>query len=191
MSMKIEKNQLRTSRVINIAHDLFKEKGFEAVGIRDICTLAEISPVQLYRLGLDKKDLLAEVILRVNEEIIRKIKPFKATQFKKLGALGYLCSYLQFLYGEDIAIKNIRAEGAAFGWKWSPKYEEKVIAQVFQLIQPIADMLEYAGFADVQARCYAIWSLYYVGYRNAVMNGADADTCLEEIKPSLALLLKP
>ena len=188
---KTEKSTLRTNRVIDIAHDLFMERGFEAVGIRDICIQSEISPVQLYRLGLDKKDLLAEVILRVNEQIIGKIKPFSATDYRKLGAQGYLHKYLIFLYTEDIAIKPIRAEGAAFGWKWSARYEERVIAQVLQLIQPIADMFEYAGYADVQARCYAVWSLYYVGYRNAVMNGADAAGCLAEIKPSLTLVLKP
>jgi AcrR family transcriptional regulator len=191
MKRKNEINLLRTSRVIDIAHDLFMEKGFEAVGIRDICTIAEIKPVQLYRLGLDKKDLLAEVILRVNEDIIRKIKPFNPKEYTKLGAFDYLCSYLLFLYGEDIAIKSIRAEGAAFGWKWSAGYEQKIIVQVFELIKPIAEMLEHAGLADVQARCYAIWSLYYVGYRHAVMDGADAVACLAEIKPSLALLVKP
>lgn len=190
MQRNSEKNLLRMNRVIDIAHTLFMEKGYEAVGIREICIKAGISPVQLYRLKLDKKDLLAEVILRVNEQIIRKIKPFSPVECRKLGAEKYLYSYLLFLYGEDIAIKPIRAEGAAFGWKWSARYEEKVIAQVFQLIGPIAEMLEHAGYADVPARCYAIWSLYYVGYRNAVMNGADATACLDEIKPSLALLLK-
>ena len=42
------------------------------------------------------------------------------------------------------------------------------------IIKPIADALKYESFQDIQARCFAIWSLYYVGYRNAVMNDVDA-----------------
>lgn len=188
MNTASTKNQLRTESVIEIAHELFLENGYEKVGIRDICKASNLSPVQLYRLGLDKQDLLAEVILRVNAAIIKKIKPFSAT--KKVNAHQFIENYLLWLYKEDIAIKSIRAEGAAFGWKWSQKYEALIIEQVFSFLKPIADALESEKYDDIQARCLAIWSLYYVGYRNAVMNHADAKECLENIRPSLAICLK-
>lgn len=178
----------RADTVIRIAHELFERDGYENVGIREICTLVGLSPTQLYRLGLDKKDLLAEVILRVNQEIIDRIKPFSAKGFKS--ALDYIEQYLLGLYKQDIAIKSIRAEGAAFGWKWSGKYEELIIRQIFQMLQPIVDALQHDGYDEIQARCYAIWSLYYVGYRHAVMQNGDAAACLAQIRPSLAICLK-
>ena len=144
--------------------------------------------MQVYRLGLDKHDLLAEVILIANQNIIDSIKPFSKSQTKSASA--YIENYLLNLYMQDIAIKSIRKEGAAFGWKWSEKYEALIIEQLMQLIKPIADALAHESYNDIQARCFGIWSLYYVGYRNAVMNDADAKTCLEAIKPSLKLLLK-
>lgn len=180
--------QERAELVVGIARDLFERDGYENVGIREICTRAGLSPMQLYRLGLDKKDLLAEVILRVNQEIIDRIKPFSPKGFKS--AQDYVEKYLLGLYAEDIAIKSIRAEGAAFGWKWSGKYEELIIEQIFRMIQPIVDALQHDGYDDIQARCYAIWSLYYVGYRHAVMHGGDAAACLNQIKPSLAICMK-
>jgi hypothetical protein len=144
--------------------------------------------MQLYRLGLDKRDLLAEVIIRVNAEQIKNIKPFAPK--KKVSASKFIEGYLLKLYEQDIAIKCIRKEGAAFGWKWSGKYEALIIEQLMQIIRPIADALLHDGYEDVQARCLGIWSLYYVGYRAAVMNDADAKSCLESIKPSFNLLLR-
>jgi AcrR family transcriptional regulator len=174
--------------VIIIAHRLFETRGYEAVGVREIAKEAGISPMQVYRLGLDKQDLLAEVILIVNQEIINAIKPFSAGKSK--AAIDYIERYLLDLYAKDIDIKSIRKEGAAFGWKWSGKYEQLIIAQLMQILKPIADCLNHYRYDDVEARCYAIWSLYYVGYRNAVMNNASATQCLEGIKPSLAICLK-
>lgn len=187
-TQKVDAKLQRIETITNIAHELFEKKGYEQVGIREICQSAGLSPTQLYRLGLTKQDLLAEVILRVNQKQIEKIKPFSTANFKS--AECYIKGYLLRLYESDIQIKSIRAEGAAFGWKWSEKYEALIIVQVFQLIQPIADALEHDGYSDIQARCYAIWSLYYVGYRHAVMQNGDAEACLAGIYPSLDLCLK-
>ena len=180
--------QERLAVVVKIAHRLFASRGYEAVGIREIAQEAGISPMQVYRLGVDKTDLLAEVILIVNQEMIEQIKTFNGALFK--GALPFIESYLLDLYEQDIKIKNIRKEGAAFGWKWSKKYEALIIEQLMQILKPIADALTHFEYDEIEARCYAIWSLYYVGYRNAVMNNADANACLDAIKPSLAICLK-
>lgn len=182
------KQQKRLEQVIAVARQLFEERGYEDVGIREISTAAGMNPVQLYRLGLDKRDLLAEVILKVNAEQIERIKPF--TPNKSKTSASFIKNYLLDLYEQDIAIKSIRKEGAAFGWKWSEKYEALIIEQLMQIIKPIADALEHESYDDIQARCFGIWSLYYVGYRHAVMNSADAKSCLEAIAPSLHLLLK-
>ena len=82
----------RAELVIRIAHEMFERDGYEHVGIRQICTAAGLSPMQLYRLGLDKKDLLAEVILRINQQIIDRIKHFSTKGFKS--AEGFLDKYL-------------------------------------------------------------------------------------------------
>lgn len=180
--------QQRLDSIIGIARRLFEQSGYEHVGVREICQAAGLSPTQLYRLGVSKQDLLAEVILRVNQHQIDCIKPFSTKGFKS--AQTYIEKYLLRLYQADIDIKGIRAEGAAFGWKWTGKYEALITEQVFQLIKPIADALTYDQYDAIHARCYAIWSLYYVGYRHAVMNNGDAQSCLDGIKPSLALCLK-
>jgi AcrR family transcriptional regulator len=156
--------------------------------VREIAKGAGISPMQVYRLGVDKHDLLAEVILIVNQEMIAKIKSFDGTSYTS--ALDFIEKYLLDLYQQDIEIKSIRKEGAAFGWKWSEKYEALIIEQLMQILKPIADALAHFEYDEIEARCYAIWSLYYVGYRNAVMNNAVANACIEAIKPSLAICLK-
>lgn len=187
-STRSEKNQLRLKQVVDVAHRLFESRGFEKVGMREIAEAACMSPIQVYRLGLDKQELLAEVIYKINQEIIGKIKPFSPSKHKDSSA--FIENYLLDLYKEDVAIKNIRKEGAAFGWLWSGKYEALIIEQVMQMIKPIADALTHFEYDEVEARCYAIWSLYYVGYRNTVMNNANAQACLDGIKPSLQINLR-
>lgn len=183
-----DKTQERLALVVEIAHRLFASRGYENVGVREIAQEAGISPMQVYRLGVDKTDLLAEVILIVNQNLINGLMAFDSSLHKS--AISFVESYLLYLYKQDINIKSIRKEGAAFGWKWSGKYEALIIEQLMQILKPIADALAHYGYDEIEARCYAIWSLYYVGYRNAVMNNADANACLEAIRPSLAICLK-
>jgi len=66
----------------------------------------------------------------------------------------------------------------------------QIIEQLMQILKPIADALANFGYVEFEVTCYAIWSLYYVGYRHAVMNDADANACLDGIQPSLAICLK-
>jgi hypothetical protein len=73
---------------------------------------------------------------------------------------------------------------------WSAEYEARVVAQVHQLIKPLVDWMQEAELDDIPARCIGIWSLYYVGYRHAVMQGGTAEECLAGIKPSLQFFLK-
>lgn len=186
--VKLKKTRAQVEPIVKVAHRLFEKHGFEHVGMREISAAAKKSPIQLYRLGLDKQDLLAEVILRVNAEQIKNIKSFVPN--KKISANTFIEAYLLDLYEQDIAIKSIRKEGAAFGWKWSEKYEALIIQQLMEIIKPIADALVHDGYKDIDARCYGIWSLYYVGYRSAVMDDFDAQGCLNGIKPSLNLLLR-
>ena len=188
LEAKLKKAQAQIEAIVKVAHHLFEKHGFEHVGMREISAAAKKSPMQLYRLGLDKQDLLAEVILRVNAEQIKSIKSF--TPNNKIAANKFIEGYLLDLYEQDIAIKSIRKEGAAFGWKWTEKYEALIIQQLLEIIKPIADALVHDGYDDIEARCYGIWSLYYVGYRAAVMDDTDAQCCLNGIKPSLDLLLR-
>lgn len=185
---KNKRAQERLEQVVKVAQRLFASRGYEQVGVREIAQEAGINPMQVYRLGVDKHDLLAEVILIVNQEMINKIKPFNSTS--DTTALAFIEKYLLDLYQQDIEIKSIRKEGAAFGWKWSEKYEALIIEQLMQILKPIADAMAHFGYDEIEARCFAIWSLYYVGYRNAVMNDADAYACLDSIKPSLAICLR-
>lgn len=188
LEAKLKKDRVQIEAIVKVAQHLFEKHGFEKVGMREISAAAKKSPMQLYRLGLDKQDLLAEVILRVNAEQVKSIKSF--TPNNKIAANKFIEGYLLDLYEQDIAIKSIRKEGAAFGWKWTEKYEALIIQQLLEIIKPIADALVHDGYKDIEARCYAIWSLYYVGYRAAVMDDADARSCLNGIKPSLDLLLR-
>lgn len=177
-------------QVLKSARELFMAKGYEAVGMRDIAKAVGRQPVQVYRLNLSKADILAELIIELNQEQIRLL-PKLLMRAKGDTAFERSCAYLFELYQLDIQFQPIRAVGAAFGWMWSQAYERRVIEQVGELVKPVADWLQDDGMGDVPARCQGIWSLYYVGYRHAVMHGGSAQDCLDAIKPSLRYFFSP
>ncbi len=165
------------------------ERGYENVGMRDIARAVGREPVQVYRLKLSKPDILAELIIELNQEQIIQL-PSICARIKERYLFERTCSFLRELYQLDIDYLPIRSVGAAFGWMWSEAYEDRVIEQVHQLVKPVVDWMSEDGLEDVPARCIGIWSLYYVGYRRAVMQGGTADDCLEAIKPSLRFYLE-
>lgn len=175
--------------VLAAARMLFMERGYEAVGMRDIAQAVGKQPVQIYRLNLSKADILAEVIIQLNQEQIQRL-PELCAKVKGKTLFTRTCSYLRELYALDIQYLPIRAVGAAYGWMWSAAYEDRVVAQVHQLIKPLVDWMQEAKLNEIPARCIGIWSLYYVGYRQAVMHGGSADDCLASIKPSLRFYLE-
>ena len=66
------KDALR-EEVLHAARSLFLEKGFDAVGMREIAQAVGRQPTQVYRLELSKTDILAEIIVALNQEQIEKL----------------------------------------------------------------------------------------------------------------------
>ena len=182
-------NQQLRADVLSAARALFQEKGYEAVGMREIARAVGRQPTQLYRLDISKADILADIIIELNAEQIEAL-PLLLSAVRGRNALERTCGYLIGLYASDIAYLPLRSIGAAHGWAWSARHEEAVLAQVWKLLEPVIGWLRDDGYEDLQARCYGVWSLYYVGYRGAVMRGHSATECLDEIRPSLALLFQ-
>jgi AcrR family transcriptional regulator len=175
-------------KVLIAARALFLKHGYEAVGMRDIAKAVGKQPVQVYRLNLSKADILAELIIELNQEQIDQL-PQLCARITGESLFERTCSFLGELYALDIHYLPIRSVGAAFGWLWSADYEARITRQVMQLVQPVVNDMQQAGLDAIPARCFGIWSLYYVGFRRAVMNGGSAQDCLDDIKPSLGFFL--
>lgn len=164
------------------------EKGFPGVGMREITARAGLTPTQSYRLGLAKEDLLAEISIRLTDAILRS-NTVKSSPNPGESLQDFVERYLLKLYKFDVQNIAIRRESAAYGWMWSDKYESRVIVQVLALLMPITKAMESHGLNNIAARGLCIWSLYYVGFRRAVVGGGTARQCLESIRESLSLAL--
>lgn len=176
--------------VLAAAKTLFMTHGYDAVGMREIARAVDRQPVQIYRLNLSKSDILAELILDLNAEQIRQL-PQLCLRVKGSTVAEKVCAYFRELYALDIHYLPIRSVGAAYGWTWSKAYEEKIIGQVLQLLQPVANWMLEAGLDQIESRGYGLWSVYYVGFRRAAIHGGSADECIQEIRPTLEILLRP
>ena len=156
--------------------------------MRDVARQAGLTPVQLYRLGLSKEDLLAEVSFRLTDHQIRHITA-RARRRDGESRADFVERYLLALYRSDIKNLKIRRETAAHGWLWSRRHEDRILTQVHHLLKPVEDVLLEDRLSDPNARLFALWSLYYVGFRSAVVWGAGPSRCLKQIAPSLRLVL--
>ena len=174
--------------VLAAAKVLFLKHGYDAVGMREIASAVGRQPVQIYRLKLSKSDILAELVIDLNTEEIRQL-PELCARVSGTTLLDKICSYFHELYVLDIQYMPIRSVGAAFGWMWNASYEGKIISQVLQLLQPVAGWMTEAGLGNIEARGYGLWSVYYVGFRRAAIHGGSADDCIQEIRPTLEILL--
>lgn len=183
------KSALR-EKILGVARTLFMEKGFDAVGMRDIARALGLQPTQVYRLELSKADILAELIIELNQQHI-DLLPEMLNSVRGTNALERTSAYLHMLYCADVAVLPIRSVGAAYGWMWSAKYEAAIVAQVWQLLAPLVGWMTDDGLDNIPGRAYGIWSVYYVGFRRAVLHGGGPDDCIQEILPSLEILLRP
>jgi AcrR family transcriptional regulator len=174
--------------VLAAAKELFMTRGYDAVGMRDIASAVGRQPVQIYRLNLPKSDILAELIIELNAGEIVQL-PELLAKVRGGSLIDRVCGYFLELYRLDIQFMPIRSVGAAFGWMWNTRYEQKIIEQVLQLLQPVAEWMAEAGLDAIAARGYGIWSVYYVGFRRAAIHGGSAEECVAEIRPTLEILL--
>ena len=81
-------NDLLKDQVLRAARRLFMEQGYDAVGMRDIARAVGRQPVQVYRLDLSKSDILAELILELNQEqVVQLPKLLKGSPTESVGDL--------------------------------------------------------------------------------------------------------
>ncbi len=175
-------------KTLAAAKALFMTHGYDAVGMRDIASAIGILPVQIYRLKMTKSDILAELIIDLNQLEILQL-PELLARVNGITLTDKVCAYFRELYALDIRYMPIRSVGAAYGWMWNADNEMKIIGQVIQLLQPVAEWMMQAGLDQIEPRGYGLWSVYYVGFRRAAIHGGSADDCIREIRPTIELLL--
>lgn len=175
---------------IALAKERFSERGYEAVSLQELATELAVAPADLLRQELSKPDLLAETIIALNDEQIAWLSSRPEATDESLPLQEAVERYLRRLYEFDIEHITLRRMGAAFGWLWAPKYESRIWKQVLTLTTPIDGILLREGFSDRQPIIQTLWSLYYAGFRYAVMHRAPGESCLAEIRPALKLILR-
>ena len=175
---------------IALAKERFSERGYEAVSLQELATELAVAPADLLRQELSKPDLLAETIIALNDEQIAWLSSRPEATDESLPLQEAVERYLRRVYEFDIEHITLRRMGAAFGWPWAPKYESRVWTQLFALTAPIDGILLREGFSDREPIIKTLWSLYYAGFRHAVMHRAPEAACLAEIRPALKLILR-
>jgi AcrR family transcriptional regulator len=76
-----ERSRQKMEEVLDAAYALFLERGFEAVGLRDIAKEAGVSIGTVYAYFNDKQDLFIQVIQTRGADIFREMREFSPDSF--------------------------------------------------------------------------------------------------------------
>ena len=180
--------EARRAAILRAAKQLFLERGYDQVGVRDIASAAAISPALVYRYGWTKTELLAELVLELNDTQVAAMRAWRPPSRGTLA--DRVVDYLRRLYRLDIEHRELRRLGAAYGWMWSPEQDRKCRAQIVELLAPLRRLLTAARVDGVDTRLAAIWAAYWTYFRLAVIYDADADACAAEVRPLVELAVR-
>ncbi len=98
---------------------------------------------------------------------------------------------LQQMYELDIAHKDLRKLGAAYGWLWSQEQDQRCLEQITGLTEPIRQLLIAAKLKPTEPRVSGLWCIYWSYFRAAVIHDQNADGCITLIRPMVEVLLTP
>jgi len=76
-----ERSRMKMEEVLGAAHALFLEKGYDAVGLRDIAKAAGVSIGTVYAYFSDKRDLFIRVIETRGADIFREMREFSPDSY--------------------------------------------------------------------------------------------------------------
>ena len=76
-----ERSRMKMEEVLGAAHALFLERGFEAVGLRDIAKRAGVSIGTVYAYFSDKRDLFIRVMETRGADIFREMREFSPDSY--------------------------------------------------------------------------------------------------------------
>ncbi|WP_420422401.1 TetR/AcrR family transcriptional regulator [Simkania sp.] len=91
MPRVVKKPQERKMEIIDAAHDLFQEKGYDTVTMQDVMNQLGIAKGTIYHYFRSKEELLEVVIEKISEKMIHKmraaIEQVKGSALEKIEAL--------------------------------------------------------------------------------------------------------
>ena len=91
MPRVVKKPQERKAEIIDAAHDLFQQKGYDIVTMQDVMNQLGIAKGTIYHYFRSKEELLEAVIEKISEEMIHKMRTIveqaKGSALEKLEAL--------------------------------------------------------------------------------------------------------
>jgi TetR/AcrR family transcriptional regulator, regulator of autoinduction and epiphytic fitness len=89
LSLKERQRKLREDAILDVAHDLLTQKGYEAMNIDEVASLVGISKATIYQHFASKDDLAIDVVLRLmrrGEETMQAV-PASLPAIRRLEAM--------------------------------------------------------------------------------------------------------
>lgn len=148
--MQQPKNSDRKSEIVTISAQLFKEKGYSAVTMRDIAQAMDIKAASLYNHIKAKQEILVLMIIQIAEEYTDTIRAIEAsgdTSVEKIKKVIQLHI--------DITVRNPDALASLNNdWMHLPDSELKYFLQMREEYEAVFRSIVKKGIADGEIKNY-------------------------------------
>ena len=173
------KGDATKDRIINVAQELFVERGFATVTMQDICREAEISRGGLYRYFGSTEEIFAEIIEREQKNAFAYLNRGREANVsaKKMFEI-FLTDRIRALTASSVAFDNEVSEFAAK----SELGKKILVNRAGSSIEVLSGLIE-KGIAEGEFHCdnakatatHILWLLEGMGKHNALIVVTDEE----------------
>ena len=185
--------QRTRAKILEAAHELFNERGYEGATVRDIAKAAGMSTGAVFANFADKAELFDEIVASdfrcLEPEMTEALRGATTAHAALLGIFGAA-------YRSHINQLPMVCAAMSTGWGGGPTAIERSREALKPLARLIRDALqqgiergELASDTDVRLLRSIVWEVYLSGYRAAVYEGWTADDMISRLAEQLRIIL--
>lgn len=144
------KNSDRKSEIVTISAQLFKEKGYSAVTMRDIAQAIDIKAASLYNHIKSKQEILVLMIIQIAEEYTETIRTIEAsgeTSVEKIKKVIQL--HIDITVSNPDALASLNND-----WMHLPQIELQYFLKMREEYEDIFRAIVNKGIADGEIKNY-------------------------------------
>ena len=180
-------------KLLEVARELFTDRGYEAATIRDIAAAANLSTGAVFASFTDKADLFSEVISADYEQVLALMQrapdhggPVQARLLglltlayeEHMDRLRLVQSVMSFSWTRDLHAGDSAAPGATL-----------VLDYLAEVLQQGVDRGELPAQLDVALTSEMLWDCYLANYRRVIFDGWGRDALRKRLSDQLGVLL--
>ena len=183
------------ARVLEAAHELFLEHGYEATTVRMIAERAQLSPAGVFTTFADKADILHNVRMAQNRALRDELE--RASTLLRGSAADRICALVRLMYEREWPHLPLVLAWIGASYSWSRQTEEEMRSEHHGMFGGYRHILEdgkrtgeLRADLDVGIAIEMLWGAYLGSYRHVLHGQRSLEHTVERVERKLRLMFE-